>query len=437
MSVKLSREALVQTFHTCGRPREEWLVGGEFERHLLRRDGSPLPYAGPGGVAELLERLGERGWGVVREAGRPIAVMRGRTSVTLEPGAQFELSGAPAQDLADLAREAEEFTALVEEVAGPEVAQVAIGYTPFARLDDIDWVPKGRYAIMRDYLGRQGDLAHAMMKGTCAVQANYDYADEADCKRKVELASGLCPVSTALFANSPLVQGRPSGFASWRGHVWTRTDPDRQGIPPALRDYSHEAWVDYLLDAPMMFWRGGEGTWLPAHGLSFRAWMEGSAGFEREPTWQDWALHLTSVFPHVRIKGQVEVRCADCVSLPLAVGFCALWEGLFYCDRALERAIEVAHRFRAYGSHEERYEVACRGGLRGLVGGRSLAEWAGEIVDIAINGLSVCSPEDQRWLRPLQALTRSGNSPADALLEAWERDPSPASVIRAASYRGR
>lgn len=437
MSAKLSREALVQTFHTCGRPREEWLVGGEFERHLLRRDGTPLPYEGPGGVAELLERLGQQGWGVVREGGRPIALARGRTSVTLEPGAQFELSGAPTHSLAELAREAEDFTVLVEEVAGEEVAQVAIGYTPVARLDDIDWVPKGRYAIMRDYLGKQGDLAHAMMKGTCAVQANYDYADEADCKRKVELAGSLCPVSTALFANSPLVEGQPVGWASWRGHVWTRTDPDRQGLPQALRDYSHEAWTAYLLDAPMMFWRGPDGAWLPAHGRTFRSWMADPTPFGRAPGWQDWALHLTSVFPHVRVKGQVEVRCADCVPLPLAVGFCALWEGLFYCDRALERASEVSRALCAHGTYDQRYEVACRDGLRGVVGGRTLADWAAELLDIAVHGLSFCSPEEQRWLQPLQELAASGRSPADGLLEAWERDASPASLIRAAAYRGR
>jgi glutamate--cysteine ligase len=258
---RLTRDDLVAEYFRYGVPRERFRLGGEFERHLLRPDGTPVPYFGEHGVLWLMERFAERGWEPYREDGWPIALFRGPTSITLEPGGQFELSGAPFDTASEVVAQARDFAAEIDEIVGDApIRQVALGYTPYARIDEVGWVPKGRYGVMQDYLARRGDLAHHMMKGTAAVQASFDFEDEADAAAKVRLAVRLGPLTTALFANSPLVAGAPSGFQSWRGHVWTRTDPDRTGFPEAAVEFSFERWVDYLLDVPMIFTRvGGAG----------------------------------------------------------------------------------------------------------------------------------------------------------------------------------
>ncbi|MFT4627615.1 MAG: glutamate--cysteine ligase [Myxococcota bacterium] len=433
MTRRLTRDGLVQAFHGYGRDRSQWLTGAEFERHLLDPSGKPLAYFGTPGVKWLLDSLqADGGWSPVLEGDNVIALMGGGASVTLEPGGQFELSGAPWADLDELWREASQFTAAVDAHLRPHgIRQLALGFTPFADISDIPWVPKGRYVVMRDHLAATGSLAHHMMKGTCAVQASYDYLDEADCARKVQLATGLGPLTTAMFANSPLARGAPSGFMSYRGHIWTQTDPARTGLPDAAAAFSFERWVDYLLDAPMMFRRGREGDWVSAGGQTFRSWMEE----EEAPGEADWDLHQTSVFPEVRVKRQIEVRGADCVPLPLAMGFVALFKGLFYCERALNDATELMNRFVHIGSRDERFDTACRSGLRGVVGGRMLAEWAEELVELSDAALERCAPEDRRWLHPLISQIERGESPARSLLSRWESAPTVESLLEAADMR--
>jgi glutamate--cysteine ligase len=289
----------------------------------------------------------------------------------------------------------------------------------------VGWVPKGRYVVMRDYLASTGDLAHHMMKGTCAVQATYDYADEADCARKVRLASLLGPLTTATFANSPWVEGRPSGYVSWRGKIWTRTDPARTGFPEVAASFTFERWVDWLLSVPMMFKKDRAGAWQFARGQTFREWMaEGSSG----PTEKDWELHLTSVFPEVRIKRAIEVRGADCVPLPLAMGFAASWRGLFYHDPSLDRALELAERFVSHGTAAERFEESCRLGLEGRIGGRRLSEWAADLLDLAQAGLAALDPGDLPLLAPLRDQIATGESPGRTLLRALGDHPTPAAL---------
>lgn len=434
-STALSRDRLVATFQSYGRPRESWLVGAEFERHMLRSDGSPVPYFGEHGIRWLLEQLEARGWDAEHEGEHPIAVHRGTEWITLEPGSQFELSGSPFRSVQEVFDEA---AALAREVdalcaaAGADVHQVALGFTPFARIDDIPWVPKGRYAIMKEYLRRTGSLAHHMMKGTCAVQASYDFADEADAAAKVRLATHLAPLTTALFANSPLSEGRPNGYMSWRGHVWTAVDPRRTGLPDAAENFSFERWVDYLLQVPMMFQRDAEGRWIHAHGRTFADWLASDA----PPAWKDWDLHMTSVFPEVRVKRTIEVRGADCVPLPLAMSFVALFKGLFYCERALDEATEFGRELASYGTKEERWEIACREGLQGVIGGRRLAAWGERLLDLADAALDRCAPEDRPWLGPLRRQVESGESPARALLRAWQAEPTVETLLRCSPILG-
>jgi glutamate--cysteine ligase len=424
-STRLTRDQLVDSYFSSGRPRDSWLVGAEFERHLLRADGRPLPYPGEPGVKWLMDRLQPNGWAPYVEEGSLIALTRANASVTLEPGGQFELSGAPWKTVNEVEAEAVAFAREVDAALdGTGVRQIALGFTPFAPIPEVGWVPKGRYVVMREYLAETGALAHHMMKGTAAVQATYDYADEADCARKVRVATLLGPLTTGTFANSPYAEGRSTGFASWRGHIWTATDPARTGFPAAAERFSFERWVDWLLQVPMMFYKQG-GHWQPARGRTFADWMEDEHG----PTWEDWELHLTSVFPEVRIKRTIEVRGADCVPMPLAIAFAALWKGLLYDDRALDRATELAERFAAAGTQRERFEIACRDGLEGEIGGRRLSAWASEVVELAYGALA---PEEAVKLDPLARQIATGRSPGRALLERLGETPSPAAILEAA-----
>jgi glutamate--cysteine ligase len=401
---------------------------------MLRPDGKPVPYFGTYGIRWLMERLCTRGWSATYEEGNPVALHRDGASISLEPGSQFELSGAPFRHVEDVLAEARSFVDEVDAAIGDApIRQVALGFTPCARIEDIPWVPKHRYEVMRAYLARTGDLAHHMMKGTAAVQATFDFADEADCTDKVRLGALLGPLTTAMFANSPLYGGSPNGFQSYRGHVWTRTDPSRTGFPPALLDFSFERWVDYLLDVPMMFTRI-DGQWADGGGRTFRDWMHrGIDGVY--PTRDDWDLHQTAVFPELRVKRQIELRGADCVPLPLASAFVTLFEGLLYCDEALELAKDFAEGFASHGSQQERHAIACREGLQGLVGGRPLASWAEEVLDLAIHGICHCGPVDRERLAPLEAQVERGESPAAAVLRVWKAGPDPAAFLDAITLR--
>ncbi len=416
----LTRDTILAEYATYGRPRARWKIGAELERHLLDATGRPAPYFGHHGIGELLQRFIADGWVPSREGPHPIALTRDGASITLEPGGQFELSGAAWWDVRGIVAEAEAFSdALDGHLADGPFRQVALGYTPVARIEDVPWVPKGRYAVMRAHMQRVGTHGHHMMKGTCATQASFDFSDEADAARKTELAIAVAPLVTAMFANSPLTRGRPNGWQSFRGHVWTRTDAARTGFPPALATFTYERWVDYLLDVPMMFTKTG-GRWAAAEGLTFRRWLtpEGSAQAGRAPTWADWDLHLTSVFPEVRVKKQIEVRMADCVPLPFVAAFCALFEGLFYCPISLDAGRGIAQRLQRYSTREARFSVACRDGLRGVVGGRPLAAWAEELVDAAASGLARCRPEDAAFLAPLAEAVARAETPADRVLAA-------------------
>jgi len=434
---RLTRDALLTAFMKYGRPRSEFLIGGEFERAVVRPDGRPVFYDDPDGIRWILEQIKARqdGWKGVYEGDHIIALVRpNMANVTLEPGGQVELSGAPHATLAAVAAEMHENRNILLELAeGRDLVWTACGLTPITPIQDIGWMPKGRYVIMREYLPERGDLAHWMMKGTSSVQANFDYVDETDCARKVRLCAGLAPLTTALFANSPLSENKPTGYLSTRGHVWTRTDPDRTGFPPGLRsDYGHERWVDYLLDVPMMFYKRGK-SWVPARGATFREYM--TTGLDGHfPGWSDWDLHQTSVFPEVRIKRTIEVRGADCVSADLAMAFCALFTGLLYCPDALDAGLALVDDIERHGTRDTRLAAACRDGLGGAVDGARLGDWAKALGAIANEGLTHCMPNDRAMLDPLLERIENGRSPAVDVLEAWERDPSPEAVIQAVAY---
>jgi glutamate--cysteine ligase len=434
--MRLTRDYLIESFRKDPKSPAKQLVGAEFERHLLLPNGTPLPYSSSHGVQWLLRQYAsQHGWGQTTENGHTIALTREQARVTLEPGAQLELSGSPFKTLREIADEAHTFNRRVGQMLEPGGArQVALGFTPYAQIPAIQWVPKGRYSVMRSHLAKTGSLAHHMMKGTCAVQASYDFSTEADCAEKVRLSTKLGPLTTAIFANSPLVHGEDSGWASYRGHIWTQTDPRRTGFPEAANAFSFTAWVDYLLDTPMMFYHFGD-EYLPAHGRSFRSWMlEGERG--HFPTLADWELHLTSVFPEVRVKHAIEVRGADCVPMPLAMGFVGLFQGLFYHPPSRHRALELADAFASCGSLGERFEIACKDGLSGQVGSTRLITFAEEIFTLGKDGVEALCPEDVVYLQPLEAQIARGESPADTLIQALGDDRRPEAVIAASLFMG-
>ena len=433
MTTPLSVNLLRSTYASYGCPRERWLVGGEFERAVVRGDGRAVGYHDPDGIAWILDRLADRtGWERYSEGANVIALLGDNASITLEPGGQVELSGAPHRTIAALSDEVRQNRAHLRALSeGHDLHWIACGLTPYPAMDAVGWVPKGRYKVMREYLPQHGDLAHWMMKGTCSVQANFDYADEEDCARKFRASHELGPLNTAIFANSPIAAGQETPFLSYRGHIWTRTDPARTGFPAAVRaGYTHARWVDYLLDTPMMFYKPG-GAWRPANGVTFRTWMvDGIEGVF--PTEDDWALHQTSVFPEVRVKRTIEIRGADQVSMELAVGFCALWTGVLY--GALDEALALAAAFTdSVETAEERHHTAALLGIEGTMSGRLASEWARELVEIARRGL-VAIGEDTTFLDPVATQVASGVSPGRTLLDAWRRDPSPAHVLAHVAY---
>ena len=431
LPLPLTRDALVEAYRGYGRPREQWLVGAELERHLLGPDGWPAPYFGDHGVRWLMERLAEEGWKPKFEGENPIALFKDGASVTLEPGGQFELSGRPHRDVQGVYDEAAAFAGAVSRLqADTPFRQSALGFTPFARVADIGWVPKGRYVVMRAHMSTSGELGHHMMKGTCATQASYDFSDEADCRAKVELSIRVAPLITAMFANSPLTEGRPNGWQSFRGYIWTQTDPARTGFPEAAEAFGFEAWVDYLLDVPMMFVAPG-GQWRPANGLTFRAWMRHGDADGVFPTWNDWDLHQTSVFPEVRVKHLIEMRMADCVSVPEVAAFSALFSGLLYGAAGTAAADDFSRRFTANGDQAQRFLLACKDGLRASHDGRAYADWASELVALARAGLERWNPSDVHFLDALAARVARAETPADALLASLNGDYRPARVLSA------
>ena len=434
----LTRDLLIASFQDYGQPAARWRVGGEFERVVVRRDGRPVSYEGADGIRAILEHLRatDASWAPVFEGDALIALGKpSGASITLEPGGQVELSGAPHRSLRALAAELEENRAhLLAFAEGRDLLYLSAGLSPLAPIDTIPWMPKGRYRIMREYLPQVGDLAHWMMKATASVQANYDYADEADAARKVRLAAGIAPILTGMYSHSPVAEGRLTGFKTFRGHIWTRTDPARTGFPAPLKDgFTFEKHVDLLLDVPMMFTKSG-GVWAPARGRTFRQWMaEGIGG--RFPTWDDWGLHQTSVFPEVRIKRTIEIRGADAAPVPLAVAFCAFYAGLFYDRSAADGALALVDALDAAGeSREAQFDAATRAGMSAVVAGRPLRDWARDLGALAHAGLARWSPGEDVLLDPLLERLDSGRSLADDVLDAFARDPSPAALLRAVAY---
>jgi len=336
------RRQLVEYLEQGCKPKNDWRIGTEHEKFGYTHDDlRPLPHAGERSITALLEGMARRfEWEVVIEAGEPIALQKdARGNITLEPGGQFELSGAPLETIHETCAEVHEHLRQVKCVAEPlGVGMIGLGFQPKWRREEMPWMPKGRYRIMRDYMPKKGRLGLDMMLRTCTIQVNLDFGSEADMIKKFRVALALQPVATALFANSPFTDGEPNGFLSYRSHIWTDTDPDRCGILPFVFEdgMGFERYVDYVLDVPMYFvYR--DGRYIDASGQSFRDFLKGQlpALPGEIPVLSDWEDHLSTLFPEVRLKTFIEQRGADGGPWNRLCALPALWVGLLYDDEAL------------------------------------------------------------------------------------------------------
>ena len=425
-----SKAQLVSYLEAGCKPSEAWRIGTEHEKFAYTlEDLRPLPYAGERGIRAILEGLAARfGWEPVLEDGNPIALTKAGCSVTLEPGGQLELSGAPLETLHQTCDEVNAHLDQVKEITKPlGIGMVGLGFLPKWRREDVSWMPKGRYEIMGAYMPTKGSLGLDMMLRTCTVQVNLDFESEADMVRKFRVGLALQPVATALFANSPFTEGKPNGFLSYRSHIWTDADPDRCGILPFVFEdgMGFERYAEHALDVPMYFvYR--EGAYIDASGQSFRDFLAGKlpALPGELPTTSDWFDHLSTLFPEVRLKHFLEMRGADGGPWRYICALPALWVGLLYDSTALDAAWDLVKDW----SHEEHASLRAEVPRRGLetpfrAGG--LAEIAREVLAISESGLKARGQlnrsglDESLHLAQLHEILGRGHCPAQEKLEAF------------------
>ena len=437
----LSFAQLTAVMSDGAKPRDQWRIGAEhekfgFDRTTLRRPA----YAGDNGILAMLTGLQRFGWSPVEEAGHVIALERQNTegfsaSISLEPGGQFELSGAPLKDIHDICNETGQHLMEVKMVADEiGLGFLGAGFDPLWTRADIPVMPKGRYEIMRAYMPKKGNLGLDMMLRTCTIQANLDFESEADMVAKFRTSLALQPIATALFACSPFTEGKPNGFLSARANVWTDTDPDRTGMLDFVfaEGFGFETYANYALDTPMYFAKRGD-RYVDASGQSFRDFLKGDlpALPGELPTLKDWGDHLTTLFPEVRLKSYLEMRGADGGPWSRICGLPALWAGILYDAPSLAAAWDLCKDWDI-ADHERLRRDVTRLGLKAEVAGRSVRDIAVDMVAIARQGLknrgrySGGMVDERGYLSELEDIADSGITPADRLLALyhgeWEGD---------------
>jgi glutamate--cysteine ligase len=438
-----SRDELIQWLAAGEKPRESWRLGTEHEKvPFYEADASPVPYEGERGIRALLDGMAARsGWAPIMEDGHPIGLAdeAGGGAISLEPGGQFELSGAPVATVhdtaAELAGHLHEAKTVGERLG---IGFLTLGMSPKWTRAETPVMPKQRYGIMAGYMPKVGSLGLDMMFRTATAQVNLDFGSEADMVRKLRVSLALQPLATALFANSPFTDGRPNGFLSMRSELWRDTDAARTGMLAfAFEDgMGYERYVDYALDVPMYFVKRGD-TYHDVSGASFGDLMQGrlAAMPGERPYLSDWANHLSTIFPEVRLKRFLEMRGADVGPPAMIAALAAFWTGLLYEERALDAASDVIRPWSVEARETLRAAVP-RQALNAEIDGRSLGEVAREVLEIARGGLSRrgCldgqGRDESRFLDPLDEIAQSGRCPAEILLgrydTEWGRSVEPA-----------
>ncbi len=427
-------EQLAELMESGNKPKADWRIGTEHEKFgWLTATRKPLPYDGPASINTLFRELSARfGWETVHEGENIIGLTRNGANVSLEPGGQFELSGAAVATIHETAAELQNHLTEVASIADPlGIKFMGIGAAPEWRHEDMPVMPKGRYRLMTDYMGRVGTHGTQMMYRTSTVQVNLDYASEADMVKKLRVSLALQPVATALFASSPFFDGKPNGHKSWRSRIWRDLDSSRTGMLPFAFDegFGFQQYVDWVLDVPMYFvYR--DGKYINALGQSFRAFLRGElpAMPGEKPTLSDWADHMTTVFPEARVKKYIEMRGADCGDQAHIVALPAFWVGLMYDQTALDAAWDLVKGFDAE-TREALRVAASLHGLQAEANGVKMIDLARAAVGLSHAGLAARGQGEETHLAPLVETIKTGKTQADRWLDlyngAWNHSLTP------------
>ncbi|MBT4879843.1 MAG: glutamate--cysteine ligase [Alphaproteobacteria bacterium] len=431
-----SQQDLIRFFESGCKKPEDFLIGTEHEVFMFEvSDFHRLSHGEPGGIQDILISLQEYGWTPIKENGSVIALKENGASITLEPGGQFELSGAPLKSVHDTHEELCRHQAqLCQTGEQYNYFPLGIGLDPVHTFKEIPWMPKERYRLMRAYMPTKGNLGLDMMTRTATIQTNLDFSSEQDMVKKFRVGLALQPIATALFSNSPILEGVPNDYQSYRAHIWQDTDPDRCGFLNFVFEegMGFERYVDYLLDVPMYFVHRN-GQYLDATGKSFRNFLTGNLeGLEGQlPSMDDWNDHTTTVFPEVRLKQFLEMRGADANANPLVPALSAFWTGLLYDQQVLDEAYDLIKTW----TQEERlslYQNVPKTGLRTKFRKETVRELGKKCLTLAQKGLekrdirNKAGHNETIYLAPLIEIVESGKTPADVLLEkyktVWDKD---------------
>ncbi|MBP9694189.1 MAG: glutamate--cysteine ligase [Alphaproteobacteria bacterium] len=422
-----NKHQLIDYFAGSGKPPHDWRIGTEHEKFVFDlKTLRPVPYAGDNGIEAILTAFSTQfGWSPVFEKDKIIALKRGQAMISLEPAGQLELSGSPLLNIHQTCQETHDHLDQAREICCQlGLGLLGMGLLPKWDRDDMPWMPKGRYKIMREYMPKKGTLGLDMMTRTSTIQANLDYLDEKDMVRKFRVSLALQPIVTALFANSPFVNGKPSGYLSYRNHIWHHTDPDRTGFLPFVfdTDFGFERYIDYALDVPMYFvYR--DGTYIDASGQSFRDFLKGqlSALPGEKPLLKDWEDHLTTLFPEVRLKKYLEMRGADGGPWRRICALPALWTGLLYSDAAFQEAEALAAQL-SQDDIRLMYQNVCKTGLQTQVGKTTVLDLAKRMLSIAARGLNhrqalnFKGETEEKYLWPLWQIVEVGQTLSEEML---------------------
>ncbi len=427
-----SRADLVGWIEAGCKPSSKWLIGTEHEKFVFDlKTHAPVPYEGERGIRALMQALIDSyGWQAVTEGENIIALSHPeRGTVSLEPGGQFELSGAPLATLHETAAETQEHLDEVLDIGRRfGIGFLGIGFTPQATLAEMPRMPKQRYGVMARYMPQVGRRGLDMMYRTCTVQVNLDFSDEADLVKKFRVSLALQPLATALFASSPFTEGKLNGFKSLRSEVWRDTDPNRTGMLPFVFEpgMGYERYVDYALDVPMYFvYRSGR--YIDAAGASFRDFLAGKLPQlpGETPTLDDWSDHLTTLFPEVRLKRFLEMRGADGGRWRRICALSAFWVGLLYDRTALDAAWDLVKDWSAAERQGLRNDVPAMG-LQAPFRKGTLQDVAKRAVEISALGLAnrrrldAKGRDESIYVEPLLEFAASGRSIADELIDSFK-----------------
>jgi len=433
-----STDELIGYFAGGDKPAAQWRVGSEHELvGVLSDTGAPPVYDGPRGIGALLRWFAERGGTPVIEHDHTIALTRGESQLTIEPGGQFELASRPVDDDRKLVEDLVEYVdALGKASRELGITWLSTGFRPFGSREDVPWMPKQRYDVMRAYMPHVGSRGLDMMTRTATVQANLDFADEADASAKMRCLYSVTSLLTALWACSPIVEDKVSGYQSYRAFIWRDTDNARAGLLDFVfkRDDIFRAYTEWALDVPMYFiYRGGYQA-VPL-GFTFRRYMrEGYQG--QVATMPDWALHLSTLFPDGRLKKYIEVRGCDCGSLPMITALAPMMRGLLY-DRTACAAATALTASLSFEARQQLAETVPVRGFAAMAGAHTVGDLARQLVAIARDGLSRVAPAALDLLAPVEEIATTGRTQSDHMIELWRAHAGdrPA-LIRALAHPG-